>query len=97
MDEKSQQPVKDLQRYLGAFGHAMMLSEDMTEHVHSHPEQTLEGTDIQGGGGPDLVFHAMFPKPGHYRIWLQFQRNEVLSTIPFTIRVLRSGETLTAP
>jgi hypothetical protein len=92
-DEKTQQPVKDLERYLGAFGHAMMLSEDMTEHVHAHPEETLEGTDIKAGGGPDLVFHALFPKPGNYRIWLQFQRNGVLSTVPFTVRLLRFGET----
>lgn len=95
-DEKTTQPVKDLQRYLGAWGHAMMLSEDMTEHVHSHPEETLEGTEIKEGGGPDLVFHALFPKPGHYRIWLQFQRNNVLSTMPFTVRVYRPGETTAA-
>jgi hypothetical protein len=91
-DEKTGEPVKDLQRYLGAFGHAMMLSEDMTEHVHAHPEEMLEGTAITEGGGPDLVFHALFPKPGHYRIWLQFQRHDKLSTVPFTVRVLRSGE-----
>jgi hypothetical protein len=91
-DEKTEQPVTNLQRYLGAFGHAMMLSEDMTEHVHAHPEQMLEGTTVTEGGGPDLVFHALFPKPGHYRIWLQFQRNNVLSTVPFTVRVFRSGE-----
>ena len=93
-DEKTGQPVTNLQRYLGAFGHAMMLSQDMTEHVHAHPEQMLEGTEVKEGGGPDLVFHALFPKPGHYRIWLQFQRNDVLSTVPFTVRVLRAGETV---
>jgi hypothetical protein len=93
-DEKTGEPVKNLQRYLGAFGHAMMLNEDMTEHVHAHPEQMLEGTNVTSGGGPDLVFHALFPQPGHYRIWLQFLRNDVLSTVPFTVRVLRAGETL---
>jgi predicted acyltransferase len=93
-DEKTGEPVKDLQRYLGAFGHAMMLSEDMTEHVHAHPEEQLEGTTITAGGGPDLIFHALFPKPGHYRMWVQFQRNGVLSTVPFTVRVLRPGETV---
>jgi hypothetical protein len=96
-DEKTGQPVKDLQRYLGAFGHAMMLSEDMTEHVHAHPAEMLEGTTVTEGGGPDLTFHALFPKPGNYRIWLQFQRNNTLSTLPFTVRVVRAGETLAAP
>ncbi|MDO8680232.1 MAG: heavy metal-binding domain-containing protein [Acidobacteriota bacterium] len=93
IDEKTEQPVTNLQRYLGAFGHAMMLSEDMMEHVHAHPEELLEGTNITEGGGPDLTFHALFPKPGHYRIWLQFLRNNKLSTVPFTVRVLRAGET----
>jgi hypothetical protein len=92
-DAKTGEPVKDLQRYLGAFGHAMMLNDDMTEHVHAHPEEMLEGTAITSGGGPDLVFHALFPKPGPYRIWLQFLRNDTLSTVPFTVRVLRAGET----
>lgn len=92
-DAKTTEPVKNLQRYLGAFGHAMMLSEDMTEHVHAHPAEMLEGTTITEGGGPDLTFHALFPKPGNYRIWLQFQRNNVLSTVPFTVRVSRPGET----
>jgi hypothetical protein len=86
-------PVTNLQRYLGAFGHAMMLSQDMMEHVHAHPEEMLEGTTITEGGGPGLVFHALFPKPGTYRIWLQFQRNGRLSTVPFTVRVKRPGET----
>ncbi len=93
-DEKSGEPVKDLQRYLGAFGHAMMLNDDMTEHVHAHPEEMLEGTTVTSGGGPDLVFHALFPKPGLYRIWLQFLRQDKLSTVPFTVRVLRTGETV---
>lgn len=94
VDEKSGAPVTNLQRYLGAFGHAMMLNDDMTEHVHAHPEEMLEGTDVTAGGGPDLVFHALFPKPGAYRIWLQFLRNDTLSTVPFTVRVLRAGETV---
>ena len=95
-DEKSGEPVTNLQRYLGAFGHAMMLSENMVEHVHAHPEEMLEGTTVTAGGGPDLVFHALFPRAGHYRVWVQFQRNDVLSTVPFTVRVLRPGETPTA-
>ena len=96
-DEKTGQPVKDLQRYLGAFGHAMMLSEDMMEHVHAHPQEMLEGTTITSGGGPDLIFHALFPKPGFYRIWLQFLRHDKLSTVALTVRVLRPGETATTP
>jgi Heavy metal binding domain len=91
-DDATGAPITDLQRYLGAFGHAMMLSADMTEYVHAHPEEMLEGTSVTTGGGPGLVFHALFPKPGLYRIWLQFQRRDRLSTVPFTVRVSRLGE-----
>ena len=69
----------------------------MMEHVHAHPQEMLEGTTITSGGGPDLVFHALFPKPGFYRIWLQFLRHDKLSTVPLTVRVLRAGETPTTP
>ncbi len=96
-DEKTGAPVDDLQRYLGAFGHVLVLSEDMLDYVHSHPEEQLEGTTVTTGGGPDVVFHAIFPRPGHYRIWLQFQRNEVLSTVSYTINVIRQGETQAMP
>src|SRR6185436_9944012 len=96
-DAATGNPIKDLQRYLGAFGHAMMLSEDMQEYVHAHPAEMLEGTTITSGGGPDLTFHALFPKPGYYRIWYQFQRNNKVSTLPFTVRVLRVGESATTP
>jgi Heavy metal binding domain len=92
-DAKTGAPITDLQRYLGAFGHMLIMSEDMLDYVHSHPEEQLEGTTITSGGGPEIKFHALFPKPGRYRVWLQYQRAEVLSTVSFTIAVSRFGET----
>ena len=41
-----------------------MLSEDMTEHVHAHPEEMLEGTTVTEGGGPDLVVPRALPEAG---------------------------------
>jgi hypothetical protein len=89
--------VTDLQRYLGAFAHALILSEDMVDFIHTHPEEQLEGTTITGGGGPDVVFHALFPRPGRYRMWVQFQRRDRLSTVVFTFRVSRLGEPTPTP
>jgi len=93
-DEATGQPVRDLQRYLGAFGHALIVNEELTEYIHAHPEETLEGTDIKDGGGPDVTFHTLFPKAGRYKAWVQFQRGGKLSTVSFTFRVLRQGETI---
>jgi len=85
--ENTGEPITDLQRYLGAFAHALIVSEDLVEHIHTHPEQMLEGTAITSGGGPEVTFHALFPRPGRYRAWLQFQRNDRLSTVAFTFDV----------
>lgn len=86
-DAKTGEPVKDLQRYLGAFAHALVVSEDLVEHIHTHPQEMLEGTAVTSGGGPDVIFDAFFPRPGKYRAWVQFQRKDRLSTIAFTFDV----------
>jgi len=86
-DAKTGEPLHDLQRYLGAFAHALIVSEDLVEYLHTHPKEMLEGTEIKTGGGPDVIFDAFFPRSGRYRAWIQFQRNDHLSTMPFTFDV----------
>ena len=87
-------PVTDLQRYLGAFGHLLILSEDMTEYVHAHPrEETQPDPNAPMTGGPEVLFDALLPKPGRYRAWLQFQRGGKLTTVSFTFAAPRPGET----
>jgi Heavy metal binding domain len=94
-DEKTDTPISDLQKYLGAFGHLVVLSEDMTEYVHAHPrEETQPDPNAPQAGGPEVLFDALLPKPGRYRMWLQFQRNGKLSTVTFTFAAPRPGETL---
>jgi len=90
-DEKTGQPIKDLQPYLGAWGHTLMLSEDASNYIHSHPTETIpDGVDrTRIHGGSDVSFDAFFPRPGRYRIWSQFQRQGKLITIVFTIIVRR--------
>jgi hypothetical protein len=93
--ETTGEPIRDLERYLGAFAHALIVNEELTEYIHAHPEEMLEGTDIKSGGGPDVIFHTLFPKGGRYKAWIQFQRGGKLSTVSFTFRVLRPGELIT--
>jgi hypothetical protein len=93
-DAATDTPVSDLQRYLGAFGHLVILSEDMTEYVHAHPrEETQPDPSAPQTGGPEVIYDALLPKPGRYRAWLQFQRKEKLSTAVFTFAAPRPGET----
>ena len=90
-DEKTGEPVKDLQPYLGAWGHTLILSEDASDYIHSHPTETIpDGADrTKIFGGPDVSFDAFFPRPGRYRVWSQFQRQGKLITVAFTINVRR--------
>lgn len=94
-DEKTGAPVVDLEKYLGAFGHLVILNEDMTEYVHAHPrEETPPTPDAPSLGGPEVLFDALLPRPGRYRAWLQFQRSGKLTTVSFTFAAPRPGETL---
>lgn len=84
-DAKTGQPVTDLQPYLGAWGHTLILSEDAADYLHSHP---LESHLPKSGASPNTIyFETYFPHPGHYRIWSQFQRNNQIITVFFTVAV----------
>lgn len=90
-DEKTGEPVRDLQPYLGAWGHTLILSEDASDYIHSHPTEMIpdDANRTSIYGGPDASFAAFFPRPGRYRVWSQFQRQGKLITIAFTINVRR--------
>jgi hypothetical protein len=90
-DAKTGQPIRDLIPYLAAWGHTLILSEDQSDYVHSHPEEVVPDTPDKSKvrGGPDATFNAFFPEPGTYRIWTQFQRGETLTTVSFTVRAER--------
>jgi hypothetical protein len=85
-------PITDIEPYLAAFGHTLVLSEDTLHYVHAHPVETLSGTGVPAAGGPDLTFKALMPKPGRYRVWTQLKRRGVVSTISFTVAVASPAE-----
>ena len=94
-DSSTGEPVTDLQPYLGAFGHAFILSEDLRNSVHAHPPEWRDGKEIASGlGGPTVLFEGYMPLPGRYRIWTQFLRRGELTTIPFTFEVSTLDEVL---
>ncbi|MBI4879857.1 MAG: hypothetical protein HY812_09405 [Planctomycetes bacterium] len=82
-------PVTDLQPYLGAMGHLVIISQDLESFVHSHPHE--EGAEHAGGGegGPRVDFEAHFQRPGLYKGWAQFQHSGKVITAPFTFEVMR--------
>jgi hypothetical protein len=80
VDEKTKRPITDLQPYLGAVGHVVILSADAELYLHVHP------TD-EKAKGPDARFMTQFPKSGVYKIWGQFQHNGQTFIVPFVVNV----------
>jgi hypothetical protein len=77
----SGEPVTDLENYLGARGHLVIVSQDGQDYVHAHPEENVSSSDDQ------VTFEAHFTKPGLYKGWGQFQRSGEVATVPFVVRV----------
>ena len=70
-----------LQQYLGAWGHMLAVSEDLIDMMHEHPART--------DGGAQVEFEVVFPREQTYRIWVQFQKRNVVNTVRFDVPVRR--------
>ena len=72
-------PVSDLEPYLGAGAHLLVVSQDLTEAIHGHP--------AEDGRGPAVTFRPLIPRAGVYKAWIQVQRAGRVSTAAFVIDV----------
>ena len=72
--------VNDLESYLGAMGHLVVLSADGKKFVHAHPEANAPDKNV-------VTFMAHFTAAGIYKGWGQFQRAGKVVTIPFVLNV----------
>lgn len=75
-------PVTDLQPYLAAYGHLVVLRSDDLAYLHVHPEGA-PGDGVTDPG-PDVTFYATTPSTGVHRMFLDFQHNGVVRTAEFT-------------
>ncbi|MEV0903034.1 hypothetical protein [Actinoplanes sp. NPDC049802] len=66
-------PVTDLEPYLGALGHLVVLREGDLAYLHVHPASE-----------DALAFQAEVPSPGVYRLYLDFQHAGKVRTAEFT-------------
>jgi len=86
-DAATGKPIEDLEPFLGAPGHLLVVSSDLQTAMHSHPV-----VGISNGAGPRVAFQVLFPRAGSYRMWAQFQRRGRVATAAFTVRsVARAG------
>jgi Cu+-exporting ATPase len=102
-DPRTGEGIRDLQPYLGAPAHVVILSEDAQRFAHTHGEQVGAGAGGHAGQagaghgdhdapdaayGPEIAFRYTFPAPGLYKIWGQFQDHRGrVITADFVVRV----------
>jgi len=76
-------PGDGLEKYLGAWGHMLVASDDLIDMIHEHP--------FIADGGPQIQFNVIFPRAKSYRVWVQFQRKGVVNTAHFDVPVKELG------
>jgi hypothetical protein len=72
--------AEGMEKYLGAWGHMLIASDDTIDLMHEHP--------IIADGGPQMQFKLIFPRARTYRVWLQFKRSGVVNTIAVNVPVV---------
>jgi Heavy metal binding domain len=75
-------PGDGLEKYLGAWGHMLAASDDLIDLTHTHP--------YIADGSAEMQFSVVFPRPRVYRVWVQFQRHDVVNTAHFDVAVKAS-------
>ncbi len=93
-EAKTGAPVNNLQRYLGAWAHIMLVSEDLKDFIHAHP---MEFGTPDGPSPPVIEVATGFRHPGLYKLWIQIQRNSVVTPVPFVFLVAGQAQAPPAP
>ncbi|WP_369634381.1 hypothetical protein [Nocardia sp. JMUB6875] len=75
--------VTDLQPYLAAYGHLVILRAGDLAYVHVHPNG--EPGDGVTAPGPEITFHTAVPGRGTYRLFLDFKHGDQVRTAAFTL------------
>lgn len=79
---RDDEPVDDLEPYLGASGHLVAFRAGDLAYLHVHPL-----ADDGAGGGPTVRFAVELPSSGEYRLFFEFAHGGVVRTAAFTIEV----------
>ena len=75
---RDDEPVTDLQPYLGAHGHLVALRDGDLAYLHVHPD---EGTTA----GPEVRFYAEVPSTGRYHLYLDFRHGDRVRTAELVV------------
>ncbi len=74
------EPAAGWKPWLGAWGHLLVASADTVDLIHAHPFLVTPGERMQ--------FNVIFPRPGKHRVWVQFDRNDLVNSAAFDVDVV---------
>ncbi|SFB13331.1 MULTISPECIES: hypothetical protein [unclassified Bacillus (in: firmicutes)] len=66
----------NLQPYLGAMGHVVILDEEANQYLHVHPADHDKP-----------IFETEFHEPGIYKIWAEFKQDGKVRAFPFIVEI----------
>lgn len=85
---KNGEAVGDVGKYLGAYGHVVLLRhDDPDDFYHVHPVTESKPTDGR------VEFEATFPIKGRYTLYAQFNVGGSVKTFPITVDITKTGVT----
>lgn len=101
--DKTGAPASDLAPYMGMAAHAEIIRDDLSVFAHIHPSGSAPMASVMMASAdsstmsdmmmanqkvsPELSMPYGFPKPGHYRIFLQFKCADRIETASFDAHV----------
>ena len=80
--DKNEITENQLENYLGEKAHAVAISLNDRNFLHVHPMVM----------GNKLNLHINFGKPGFYRLWVQFKKDEQLYTSDFVLKAIQADK-----
>jgi hypothetical protein len=82
-DSAKNQPLKDLQPYLGQKAHLVLVKSSspltLSDYIHAHA--------LENSPNGQVHFKTTFPQQGTYKLWVQFNRNGKINTADFWVNV----------
>ncbi len=76
-------PVKNIEPFLGAGAHGVIISQNTETFAHTHPMSRPQNGLYQS----PIQFHTTLNQPGLYKIWVQTQIEGKLRTVDWTFEI----------
>jgi hypothetical protein len=100
VDDAGGNPTTSMELYMGMLGHAAVMRDDLSVFAHLHPSGSVPMASLMIAGDhshmhdqpaalpAEIGFPYVFPKPGRYRVFVQFKRGGRIETAAFDLNVL---------